>query len=75
MKTANSLITISFSQTCAAKKNSRRKHTHRGRNELFNSLVKKLQTLLYNVTATAFTATIFLGGSYLFFIQLAEYGW
>ncbi len=75
MKTANSLITISFSQTFAAKKNSRRKHTHKDRKELFKSLVKKLQILLCSATAAAFTASIFLGGSYLFFIQLAEYGW
>ncbi len=75
MKTANSLITISFSQIFAARKKNRRKQIHKDRNELFESLVKKLQKLLYNVTATALTATLFLGGSYLFFIQLAEYGW
>ena len=75
MKTANSLITISFSQTFATKKNSRRKHTHKNKNELFKSFVKKVQTLLYSATAAVFTATLFLGGSYLFFIQLAEYGW
>lgn len=75
MKTANNLITISFSQTFATKKNSRRKYIHRSKKELLKSCLKKLYSLLYNVTATLFTATLFLGGSYLFFIQLAEYGW
>mgnify|MGYP001549116879 CR=1 FL=1 len=32
-------------------------------------------SLLGSLTAMIFTGTLFLGGSYLFFIQLAEYGW
>ncbi len=40
-----------------------------------NRLIKQYQAMFLNVTATILTGTVFLGGSYLFFIQLAEYGW
>ncbi len=75
MKTANSLITISFTQTSATKKNCRRKNAPKKYDKLINALLKKCDKLLYHFTAMVFTATVFLGGSYLFFIQLAEYGW
>jgi hypothetical protein len=42
---------------------------------LGGKLVKQYQAMFLNVTATILTGTVFLGGSYLFFIQLAEYGW
>ena len=32
-------------------------------------------SLTTNLSVALLTTTIFLGGSYLFFIQLAEYGW
>lgn len=35
----------------------------------------QLQTLFSNFSAVLFTGTLFAGGSYFFFIQLAEYGW
>lgn len=31
--------------------------------------------ILGRLAAAVFTTTVFLGGSYLFFVQLAEYGW
>jgi len=36
---------------------------------------KQYQSVLRSVTAVLFTGSLFLGGSYLFFVQLAEYGW
>lgn len=42
---------------------------------LGGKLIKQYQAMFLNVTAMIFTGTVFLGGSYLFFIQLAKYGW
>jgi len=38
-------------------------------------LLKHSLCLLSNATATILTGSLFVGGSYLFFIKLAEYGW
>lgn len=34
-----------------------------------------LRKLLLTITAVLTAGTLFLGGSYLFLVQLAEYGW
>ncbi|MBM9606358.1 hypothetical protein [Desulfopila inferna] len=34
-----------------------------------------VHTILSNLCVVIFTAALFLSGSYLFFTQLAEYGW
>ncbi len=34
-----------------------------------------VHTILSNLWVVIFTAALFLSGSYLFFTQLAEYGW
>ena len=38
-------------------------------------IAKQYQSVLRSLTAVLFTGSLFLGGSYLFFVQLAEYGW
>gem|GEM_PF-5031305 len=37
--------------------------------------MKSCHNLLGSLSVFLLTTTIFLGGSYLFFVQLAEYGW
>jgi len=55
-----------------AKTNCRRVKDLRERQE---KLLKHSLRLLTNATAMIFTGTLFVGGSYLFFVKLAEYGW
>lgn len=38
-------------------------------------LAEKGQALMTNMAVTILTTLIFLGGFYLFFVQLAEHGW
>ncbi len=38
-------------------------------------IINQYRAIFLNATAMVFTGTVFLGGSYFFFIQLAEYGW
>ena len=38
-------------------------------------IARHCRSLATNLSVALLTTTIFLGGSYLFFIQLAEYGW
>ncbi len=75
MKTANRQVSISFSQTFATPECKRQKSTQNKAESRLGKLLRKAHGLLYSFTATVITATIFLGCSYLFFIQLAEYGW
>ncbi len=42
---------------------------------LAGKLLQQYRSVFLNVTAMIFTGTVFVGGSYFFFIQLAEYGW
>lgn len=55
-------------KTANRRKNSDPEH----RSEKF---MKSCHNLLGSLSVFLFTTTIFLGGSYLFFVQLAEYGW
>ena len=41
---------------------------------LFREKIARRRSLATNLSVALLTTTIFLGGSYLFFIQLAEYG-
>ncbi|MFN2354176.1 MAG: hypothetical protein ABR512_06595 [Desulfopila sp.] len=55
-------------QTANRRKDSGAEH----RSEKF---LKSCHNLIGSLCFFLFTTTIFLGGSYLFFVQLAEYGW
>ncbi len=56
----------------SGKTNSRRVKRLRERPE---KLLKHCLQLLTNATAMIFTGSLFVGGSYLFFVKLAEFGW
>lgn len=74
MKTQNPEIKSLISRIFLVKKGNSRKKTVKLL--LSQEKIKSMyQDMLANLTAMIFTGTLFLGGSYLFFVQLAEYGW
>ncbi len=63
-----------------APRNNRREETGRNTLSLFrDKFPGRYQTLVHtilsNLWVVIFTAALFLSASYLFFAQLAEYGW
>ena len=56
-------------------RNRKKKDNEEDGNTFFHLLKKELRTLLNHLPAMVFTGALITGGSYLFFIQLAEYGW
>lgn len=64
----NNVLQEGAMKTANRKKDSGAEH----RSENF---IKNCHNLIGNLCFFLFTTTIFLGGSYLFFVQLAEYGW
>lgn len=74
MKTLNTTLFFPQVQRTSPKKNRKRDVKKKTENTA-TQLLTRLQPLLRGITAMFFTATIFLSGSYFFFIQLAEYGW
>lgn len=75
MKTGNSLTNISFSPRISRKSQQNLTKLQVILLKTRENLAKNYQTIAENLTATVFTTTVFLGGSYLFLIKLAEYGW
>lgn len=75
MKRENSCIDISFSPEINREKALLVRLCRRGLRLLKEKCTKDCQAFAGNLSVALFATTIFLGGSYLFFIQLAEYGW
>ena len=75
MKRENSYLDISFSPDIAGGKKLLTRICERGLRLFREKLAKDCQTFVGNLSVALFATTIFIGGSYLFFIQLAEYGW
>jgi hypothetical protein len=74
MKVANGSVKNSY--ITAAAGNSRKNNPTRNTLWLLREkCIKRYQEVLGILSAVIFTTSLFLGGSYLFFIQLAEYGW
>lgn len=75
MKTENSLVNVSFSPVISQKSRNRKRHLQENIRFLKDKIFRECQAILGTLGIAVFATTIFLGGSYLFFIQLAEYGW
>lgn len=75
MKRENSYIDISFSPVTAGGKKQLTRICERCIRLFGEKLAKDCQAFFGNLSVALFATTIFLGGSYLFFVQLAEYGW
>ena len=75
MKRENGCIDISFSPEITREKALLTRLCKRGLRLLREKFAKDYQAFAGNLSVALFATTIFLGGSYLFFIQLAEYGW
>ncbi len=43
--------------------------------QLLTIFWKKYQRILHSLLAATVTSLLFLGGAYLFLVQLSEYGW
>jgi hypothetical protein len=75
MKTENSLVNISFSPIISQKSRNRKKRLLESLRFFKDKLFREYPAVIGNLSIAVFATTVFLGGSYLFFIQLAEYGW
>lgn len=75
MKTGNSLTNLSFSPRISRKSQQNLTKLQVLWLKIRERPAKDFQAMAESLTAAVFTTTIFLGGSYLFFIKLAEYGW
>ena len=76
MKRENGCIDLSFSPEITREKALLARLYERGLRMLREKFAKDYcQAFVGDLSVALFATTIFLGGSYLFFIQLAEYGW
>jgi hypothetical protein len=75
MKTENSFINVSFSPRISQKRKNRHKRLVDNIRFCKDKLLRDCQAVIASLSVAVFATTIFLGGSYLFFVQLAEYGW
>ncbi len=75
MKSEYSLVNISFSPRIRYKRKNWKKRLLENLRFAKDKLFKDCQPLISSLSVALFATTIFMGGSYLFFIQLAEYGW
>lgn len=75
MKPEHSLINISFSPRITYKRKNWKKRLLDNLRFFSDRFFKDCQPLISTFSVALVATTIFLGGSYLFFIQLAEYGW
>lgn len=75
MKTRSCFSNSDFSCNTASCLIRQRVGFNRRLKTFLTKLINRSQGMLFNVSAMIFTGTVFLGGSYLFFVQLAEYGW
>lgn len=75
MKTENSFVNVSFSPRISQKRKNRHKRLLDNIRFFKDKLLRDCHTVIASLSVAVFATTIFLGGSYLFFVQLAEYGW
>ncbi len=75
MKTDNSFVNVSFSPRFSRQRKNRQKRLPDNIRFCKDKLLQDCQAVITSLSVAVFAATVFLGGSYLFFIQLAEYGW
>ena len=75
MKTENSYVNVSFSPRISYKRKNRTQRLLEIIRFCKDKLFRECQAAIGSLSVAVFATTIFLGGSYLFFIQLAEYGW
>ena len=75
MKTENSFVNVSFSPRISHKRKNRQKQLLDTIRFCKDKFMRDCQAVIASLGVAVFATTIFLGGSYLFFVQLAEYGW